>query len=97
MSTGEKLIQEGLVRGIELGRIEGRELGKAEGKVEGKAEGKAEGLLAGKRDLLVQQLEGRFGALPGECVVRIAQATSERLDCWALRLLRAATLADVFA
>lgn len=47
-------------------------------------------------DLLLQQLETRFGAAARRLRPRLQQATDAQLDRWALRLLEAPTLAAVF-
>jgi hypothetical protein len=64
-----------------------------EGRTEGKAEGKAEG----RAELLLSQLERRFGPLPPEVATRFAAASIDDLDRWALRVLDARELREVFA
>jgi predicted transposase YdaD len=71
--------------------------GKAEGKVEGKAEGKAEGRAEGKSEIVHRLLVARFGRLPSRLAARLRAATDRDLDRWALRLLDAESLAEVFA
>jgi hypothetical protein len=41
-------------------------------------------------------LRARFGALGDIALTRLHHASSEQLDAWALRVLTAATLAEVF-
>lgn len=65
------------------------------GRREGKREGKREGLLEGQRRMLLNQLEARFGALPGVAEERIQAAGSAELRRWARRVLTAATLDEV--
>lgn len=60
-----------------------------------------EGLDRGRReaeaDVLLRQLAKRFGPLPDGVVTRIRAATPPELDTWALRLLDARGLDEVFA
>jgi hypothetical protein len=84
MSTADKLRAEGLAQG----RVEGR----AEGKIEGRAEGRAEGRV----ELLLRLLTARFGKLPEPLPARLRNARPEDLDGWALRVLDAKSLAEVF-
>lgn len=66
-----------------------RRLGREEGRQEGRQEGRAE--------LLLRQLAARFGSVPGQAEARIRSASTTELDRWAIGLLTAATLDDVFA
>ena len=70
-------------------RAEGRRQGLEEGKIEGKTEGRAE--------ILLRQLQKRFGPAADGCVARLRTAPIDDLDRWALRLLDARSLDDVFA
>ncbi len=71
--------------GIKRGRVEGR----TEGRVEGRAEGKA--------DLLLNMIQRRFGAPPAAVVERIRTPAPEpHLSSWALNILDADALDDVF-
>jgi hypothetical protein len=63
--------------------------GRAQGKVEGKAEGRAE--------VVLRLLTARFGPLPPDMAARVRSASSDALDHWALRILDARSLAEVFA
>lgn len=63
---------------------------------QGREEGREEGVLAGSRRLLRRQLVARFGSLPETVERRLAAATAVDLDGWALGLLDAGSLADVF-
>ena len=58
---------------------------------------KAEVTAQAQRDLLLQQLEWRFGALPEAATARISQAGKSELERWARRILDATSLDDVFA
>jgi predicted transposase YdaD len=80
MSTAEKLRAEG--------RAEGRNEGRNEGRVEGRVEGRSEG----KADLLLLQLQQRFGPLPGAVVQALRARTEADLDRIGARLLDARSL-----
>jgi len=69
----------------------------AEGRVQGRAEGKTEGLAEGKADILLVQLERRFGALPEGVEARVQTATADELEAWAQAVLDARDLDEVFA
>ena len=70
--------------------------GRSEGHAEGLAEGIAEGQQTGKSALLTQMLARKFGTLSAETQQRIHEAPPEALDGWALNLLDATSLQDVF-
>ena len=70
--------------GIEKGELIGRKVGREEG------------LRAGKAKLIAQMLSVRFDYTVGYMRKRVAGATEEQLDRWAIRLLSAATLDEVF-
>jgi hypothetical protein len=74
--------------GIKKGRLEGR--------AEGLQEGLSEGTQRGQAELLLRQVQRRFGALPDEVSQRIRTAAGPQLELWALNILDAATLEDVF-
>ncbi len=65
-------------------------------KEEGLREGRLEGRLEGESTLLQKQFERRFGPLPDWARQRLAAAGAEQLEAWALAVLDAATLEDVF-
>ena len=69
-------------------RTKGRTEGRAEGRTEGRAEGQAEIILA--------QLEERFGPIPGATVNRVRSAGPEALKSWAKALIHARDLDGVF-
>lgn len=77
-------------------RAEGRAKGLREGHQEGHREGLAAGRNEGRAALLRLQLEQRFGPLPSPAVARLGEATAAELDRFAVRVLNARTLADVF-
>jgi predicted transposase YdaD len=70
---------------------------RAEGRAQGKAEGEAEGEVKGRAEVLLRQLTARFGPLPADVASRVRAASLEALDHWALRILDASSLAEVFA
>jgi hypothetical protein len=57
-----------------------------------------EAIQQGERAVLLRQLRQRFGgAVDAHVEQRIATAPSEQIDLWTVRILSAATLAEVFA
>ncbi|SFL66128.1 protein of unknown function [Rugamonas rubra] len=77
----------------------GRKIGLQEGLQEGRQEGLQEGLQLGQRqmvELLARQLNKRFGTLPPQLGERLVVADSEQLGRWAMALLDAASLDEVF-
>ena len=76
----ESALKEGIEKGIEKGLEKGLEKGREEG----------------KRDLLLEQLECRFGPLPQAIVKRVRTLTSsEELSRLAARVLDAPSLEDL--
>lgn len=59
-------------------------------------EGEYKGFLEGEFSLFYKLLEKRFGILPENILPRLKQANKERLENWAMALLSAKTLDDVF-
>ncbi len=78
------------------GLQEGRQEGLQEGLQEGRQQGLKQGLKKGEATLLERLLESRFGAIPDWARDRVNAAESEDLEVWALRLLRAQTIDEVF-
>jgi flagellar biosynthesis/type III secretory pathway protein FliH len=73
-------------------RHEGMEVGMERGRQEGRQEGREEG----KRDLLLEQLERRFGPLPPATVKRVrALTSSDEISRLAARVLDAPSLEDL--
>lgn len=66
-------------------------------KMEGLAEGRKEGLHEGQAAILRNLLQHRFGSLPDTVQQQINHASSQQLEAWALNLLDAKSLNDVFA
>ena len=63
-----------------------------QGKQEGRAEGKQEGRAEEAMNLLIRQLERRFGPLSEEAIGKLNVADLATLEDWSLRLLDARTL-----
>lgn len=68
-----------------------------EGMQKGRLEGKQEGLQEGELNLLIRQLTRRFGPLDAATLQRLQQADSDDLEHWAVNILDARTLDEVFA
>jgi hypothetical protein len=96
MGLAQQLRQEGRQEGRLEGRQEGRLEGKLEGKQEGKQEGRQEGRLEEASRIVRRLLMLRFGALPDWADVRLRQANTADLECWADRILEAPSLEAVF-
>ena len=64
---------------------------------EGEARGEARGFHEGKSNLLIALIARRFGSLPDWASVRIAEADEASLDTWAMQILDAERIEDVFA
>jgi hypothetical protein len=64
---------------------------------EGYDKGLEQGLEQGRQSMLLMQLKERFGPLPGALEERVRAATPDQLEAWSRAVLRAPTLADVFA
>jgi hypothetical protein len=72
------------------------EKGRIEGKAEGLMEGKAKGRIEGRADLLLKQLELKFGKPRASTIERVRKASAEEIDTWGTRVLTAKTLANVW-
>ena len=64
---------------------------------QGREQGQEEGRLEGEYRLLTKQLENRFGTLPKPIDERLKAARAEQLEQWAVRLLSARSLDDIFS
>jgi Domain of unknown function (DUF4351) len=53
--------------------------------------------LEAARSLLLRQLELRFGTVPARARAKVRAATPSQLECWALRVVTAASLAEVLS
>ena len=69
---------------IERGRVEGLEKGRVEGRVEGQA------------DLLLRMLGSRFGAVDEGIRDRLRDATVDDIARWSDRLVRGASIEEIF-
>jgi predicted transposase YdaD len=67
-----------------------------EGREEGREEGRLEGRLEGLASVLLLQIQHRFGTPSSELVKKINAADDDSLKAWAVRLLTAGSLEDVF-
>ena len=65
----------------------------ARGRTEGRTEGRAEG----RADILLRQLTVRFGPVSDDIAARLRAATAEELDRWAIAVLDAKSIDEVFA
>ncbi len=66
------------------------------GLLKGRVEGRVEGIQQGLADMLLLQLETKFGALPNSIKEQIQQASSEQLMLWAQKILGAQLLEEIF-
>ena len=57
---------------------------------------RAEGRDDGQREIVLRLLARRFGSLPREAEERVATAEMDELERWAMRLLDAHSLDEVF-
>lgn len=109
MSTYDRLLAEGEARGIAKGEARGIAKGEARGIAKGEArgiakgealgiaKGEAHGEVRGRVQVLHRILRKRFGAKADRYLRRMERASIATLDRWALRILDAKTIADVFA
>ena len=75
---------------------EGRTEGLAKGLAKGRVQGRTEGVVLGERQMLLSQLQQRFGTVPTSYQKRLKQADSDTLLEWGRRLLSAPSLKDIF-
>ncbi len=68
-----------------------------QGRAEGRAEGRTEGRAEGQIEILLDQAEKRFGAVPPRIRKRLTALKPEQLKAAALRLLDAERIEDLFA
>jgi predicted transposase/invertase (TIGR01784 family) len=61
-----------------------------------RAEGRAEGRAQERIEVVLRLLTARFGPLPTDLAARVSSASMDALDRWALRILDASSLAEVF-
>lgn len=84
--------EEGLLEGKEAGIVIGRE----EGHEEGMQKGLEEGLKRAQLAILLRQLESKFGPLSADLKERLQSASNEQREAWALQLLQANSLQELF-
>ena len=87
---------EGRKEGRNEGRKEGRNEGRNEGRTEGRTEGRKEGRTEGEANLLLKQLELKFGKLSLEDREKVQSANSTTLLKWAEKILTVGTMDEVF-
>ncbi|WP_186332264.1 Rpn family recombination-promoting nuclease/putative transposase [Bordetella genomosp. 13] len=88
--------EDGHEAGVAEGREKGLEAGLAEGRAKGLAEGLAEGLSNGRIAILELLIADRFGEVPAEVQARLRAADPGQVESWALGVLHASKLEDVF-
>ena len=64
---------------------------------EGKLQGEARGIEQGRKRMLMEVLEDKFGPLPGEIVLRVEAADSQKLAEWRQRFRGGLSLEKIFA
>ena len=74
----------------------GIEKGLQQGLAQGLEQGEQKGMQKGEAALLQTLLARRFGTLPDAVRARLASATVEQLESWALKILEAKSLDEVF-
>ena len=68
---------------------------RAEGRTEGRTEGRAQGRAEGGANLLLRQVQRRFGPIPGDVEARIRTAPAADLEAWADAVLDARSLEEL--
>ena len=63
---------------------------------EGRTEGMHLGHIAGERTVLERQLRRKFGTLPPVVGARLGKASASDLEAWAVNVLDADTIDEVF-
>ncbi len=91
----EKGFPEGKKEGYEVGRKEGWDVGREEGRAEGRVEGRVEGRREGEAEILLRQMERKFGPVSDSHRKRVEQAECDQLLQWAERILIADSVEDV--
>ncbi len=98
LEDGRKLgLEDGRKLGLEDGRKLGLEDGHKLGHKLGLEDGRKLGLEDGQRQMLIHLLESRFGPLPDAILRRLEQATNEETKRWAVRVLDAGSLEEIFS
>jgi hypothetical protein len=76
--------------------VEGLREGQRKGMALGQRKGMALGQRKGSCNTLVTQMSKRFGRIPQDVRKKLEAATDAQINRWAVRLLDAPTLGDVF-
>jgi hypothetical protein len=92
----EQALREGVEQGVQQGVEQGVQQGLKEGMQKGLQRGMQRGQIKGAAELLSTQLARKFGALPDWAQARLHQADEALLNHWALRILDAQRIEDVF-
>jgi hypothetical protein len=92
-----KGFDEGHNKGFDEGHNKGFDEGQKEGHNKGFDEGQKEGWLKAHREVLLGLLEDKFGTLLPEIANRIQNASVAEVRGWTKTILRANTVAEVFA
>lgn len=70
--------------------------GKNEGRSEGRSEGLEQGRLRAAREVLLDLMEQKFGAVPAAVELRVGKADWSDTQHWSRRVLQAASIDEVF-
>jgi hypothetical protein len=89
-------LEEGRRQGEQQGIEQGMQQGIAQGMQKGIQRGLQRGHLLGAAEILSDQLTRKFGPLPDWAQARMAQADESALKHWAMRILDAQRIEDVF-
>lgn len=93
----EELSREALQAGLLAGEEKGQARGRKQGLKEGLERGLEQGQKQGQENLLLRQLERKFGPLDSKTRTRVRRADADRLLEWGERILTADRLEQVFA
>jgi hypothetical protein len=93
----EELSREALQAGLLAGEEKGQAKGRKQGLKEGLEQGLVQGHKQGQENLLLRQLERKFGPLDPQTRTRVRRADANQLLEWAERILTADRLEQVFA
>ena len=92
------IMENATIRGwIEQGLAKGMEKGREIGLEKGLEQGREQGLEIGQSTLLLKMLNKRFGKVPATVEKKIRKAHMGQLERWALNLMDANSLKEVFA
>ena len=83
-------------KGVRAGRVAGRAEGRLQGAKEGRVQGAKEGRVEGQMELLLGQIEKRFGKVPPRIRKRLAELKPAQIKAVGLRLLDAQRIDDLF-